>query len=97
MKLRDVLAVGVTAFVVVFVVQNLHSVEVQVLPWRLSVSAAILTLAPFLAGLLIGRTATLLPGRRSKPASIEQEKEKAPALPSGPDDRPRPDDAEPDK
>jgi uncharacterized integral membrane protein len=93
MKLRDLLAVVITAFVVIFVVQNLHSVEVQILPWRLSVSAAILTLAPFLIGLLIGRTATLFPTRRRSRRAIGEGEEQTPALPSGEDGSP-PSDAE---
>jgi len=71
-KVRDVVAVLVTAFVVVFVVQNLHVVDVQVLPWRVGVSVAILVLASFLAGLVIGRIATLLPTRRRSPPAVEE-------------------------
>lgn len=83
MKLRDVLAVVVTAFVVIFVVQNLHSVEVQILPWRINVSAAVLTLAPFLGGLVIGRMATLLPSRRRSRRAVEEGEGQTPALPPG--------------
>lgn len=71
-KVRDVVAVLVTAFVVVFVVQNLHGVEVQVLPWRVGVSVALLVLTSFLAGLVIGRTATLLPTRRRSQPAVEE-------------------------
>lgn len=49
------LAVAVLSSVIVLVaIQNLESVEVKFLAWRFEASVALLTLVPFLGGLLIG-------------------------------------------
>ncbi len=71
------LAVAVLSSVIVLVaIQNLNSVEVKFLAWRLEANVALLTLVPFLGGLLIGIWASVLGlwrRRRQRAAAEEAE------------------------
>ncbi len=76
------LAVAVLSSVIVLVaIQNLNSVEVKFLAWRLEANVALLTLVPFLGGLLIGIWASVLGlwrRRRQRAAAEEAEAEAVP-------------------
>ncbi len=65
-RLRLVGAVALTALVVVFAVQNLAHVTVEFLLWEFPASIALVVLAPFLLGLVVGTTAMALRGRKAR-------------------------------
>ena len=72
------LAVGLTAAVMLFAVQNLTSVPVAFLMWRTETSVSLIVLGPFLVGLLVGAVAGALRRGRASP--------KTPPTPPGPPD-----------
>jgi uncharacterized integral membrane protein len=65
-RFRYLAVVALTAAVLVFAAQNLHSVAVQFLIWELHTSVALITLVPFLVGLLVALLGRLLFGRRRR-------------------------------
>ncbi len=65
-RVRYFAVVVLTAAVLVLALQNLHGVTVDVLWWHFTTSVSIITLGPFLAGLLVGLVSAMLVARRSK-------------------------------
>ena len=66
-RIRLVLVAALTALVLLFALQNLHAVRIDVVFWQVEYSASLLVLGAFLAGLLVGGVATFYyKGRFSK-------------------------------
>lgn len=82
-RIRYFIVVVLTAAVIIFAMQNLHPVQVTFLVWGFETKVTLVTFVPFLAGLAVGALAALW-WRRSRPA---------PRSP-GPEEAPRPTDAE---
>lgn len=57
-RIRLVLVALLTALVLLFALQNLHAVPIDVLFWQVQYSASLLVLGSFLAGLAVGGVAT---------------------------------------
>jgi uncharacterized integral membrane protein len=57
-RMRLVLVAVLTALVLLFALQNLHAVRIDVVFWQVEYSASLLVLGAFLAGLLVGGVAT---------------------------------------
>jgi uncharacterized integral membrane protein len=65
-RIRDILVIVLTTAVVIFAMQNLHSVQVTFLLWGFEAKVTLVTFVPFLAGLVVG-AAAILWWRRSRP------------------------------
>ena len=66
-RMRLVLVAVLTALVLMFALQNLHAVRMDVVFWQVEYSASLLVLVSFLAGLIVGGLTTLYyKGRFSK-------------------------------
>jgi uncharacterized integral membrane protein len=66
-RIRLVLVAVLTALVLMFALQNLHAVRMDVVFWQVEYSASLLVLVSFLAGLLVGGVTTFYyKGRFSK-------------------------------
>jgi uncharacterized integral membrane protein len=63
-RLRYIMVVVLTAAVLVFAVQNLHTVSATALVWEVRTSVTLIVLGPFLIGLLAGVALTLVAQRR---------------------------------
>lgn len=57
-RIRLVLVALLTALVLLFALQNLHGVRIDVVVWQIEASASLLVLGSFLTGLLVGGVAT---------------------------------------
>ena len=53
-RLRLVLVAVLTALVLLFAVQNLHAVRIDIVFWQVQYSASLLVLGSFLTGLVVG-------------------------------------------
>jgi uncharacterized integral membrane protein len=53
-RIRLVLVAVMTALVLLFAVQNLHAVRIDVVFWQIQASASLLVLGSFLTGLVVG-------------------------------------------
>ncbi len=79
-RIRYATVALLSAAVVIFAVQNLvPPVEVQFLAWRFTTNVTLVTLVPFLAGLVVGGLGVLW-ARRRRPPDREPRPE-APARP----------------
>ncbi len=112
-RIRLVLVAVLTALVLLFALQNLHAVRIDVVFWQIEYSASLLVLGSFLVGLLVGGVATFYyKGRFSKEkkalmkavaaAAIAEEKaaeaeQKVKALPAETTPEPAPSEAEPER
>jgi uncharacterized integral membrane protein len=112
-RMRLVLVAVLTALVLLFALQNLHSVRIDVVFWQVEYSASLLVLGAFLAGLLVGGVTTFYyKGRFSKEkkalmkavaaAAIAEEKaaeaeQKVKALPAETTPESAPSEAEPER
>ena len=81
-RLKLIIMLGLTAVLVVFVVQNAAAYDVQFLFWNLSISGAALVFvsaaAGFLAGILVGGRISIS-GKRHNPAVKPHDNETAPS------------------
>ncbi len=57
-RIRLVLVAVLTALVLLFAVQNLHAVRIDIVFWQVAASASLLVLGSFLVGLLVGGVTT---------------------------------------
>ncbi len=112
-RMRLVLVAVLTALVLLFALQNLHAVRIDVVFWQVEYSASLLVLGSFLVGLLVGGVTTFYyRGRFSKEkkalekavaaATIAEEKaaeaeQKVKALPAETTPESAPSEAEPDR
>ena len=112
-RIRLVLVAVLTALVLLFALQNLHAVRIDVVFWQVEYSASLLVLGAFLAGLLVGGVTTFYyKGRFFKEkqalkkavaaAAVAKEKvaeaeQKVKALPAETTPEPAPSAAEPEK
>lgn len=58
-RIRLVLVAALTALVLLFALQNLQTVQIDIVLWEIGASASLLVLGSFLVGLLVGGLATL--------------------------------------
>jgi uncharacterized integral membrane protein len=58
-RIRLVLVAVLTALVLLFALQNLHAVRIDIVFWQIGASASLLVLGSFLVGLVVGGVATL--------------------------------------
>ncbi len=66
-RIRLVLVAVLTALVLMFALQNLHAVRMDIVFWQVEYSASLLVLVSFLTGLLVGGVTTFYyKGRFSK-------------------------------
>lgn len=63
-RVRLFLAVAMTAATLLFALQNLTTVDVDFLGWQFEASVSVISLTPFLLGLLVGGAAAFLSGRQ---------------------------------
>ena len=76
LRVREISLMLLTAAIIFFAGQNLHTVEVEFLFWIFQVPLALISLVPLLAGLVIGVAGTAITmGRRQR--SVEPEPEAA--------------------
>ncbi len=57
-RIRLVLVAVLTALVLLFALQNLHAVRIDVVFWQIEASASLLVLGSFLVGLVVGGVMT---------------------------------------
>lgn len=75
-RAREITLMLLTAAIIFFAGQNLHTVDVEFLFWTFPVPLALITLVPLLAGLVIGVAGTAITlGRRRRVAEPEPEAE----------------------
>jgi uncharacterized integral membrane protein len=74
-RVRYVGAVILTALILIFALQNLEGVHVDLLFWEVSASVALIALGPFLVGLVVGSAATFIRARRARAKEIKASKE----------------------
>lgn len=105
-RIRLVLVAALTALVLLFALQNLHAVRIDVVFWQVEYSASLLVLGSFLVGLLVGGVTTFYyRGRFSKEkkalekavAAAAMAEEKVKALPAETTPESAPSEAEPDR
>jgi uncharacterized integral membrane protein len=65
-SMRYIGVVILTALILVFALQNLEAVSVDLLFWNVSASVALIALAPFLVGLVVGSAASFLRRRQAR-------------------------------
>ncbi|UCF42029.1 MAG: LapA family protein [Gemmatimonadota bacterium] len=57
-RVRLVLVAVMTALVLLFALQNLHTVRIDIVLWQVGASASLLVLGSFLVGLIVGGVTT---------------------------------------
>lgn len=74
-RIRYIGAVILTALILIFALQNLEGVQVDLLFWEVSASVALIALGPFLVGLVVGSAATFIRARRARARELDVQKE----------------------
>jgi uncharacterized integral membrane protein len=92
-RMRLVLVAVLTALVLLFALQNLHAVRIDVVFWQVEYSASLLVLVAFLAGLAVGGVTTFYykgrffkekKARRKAVAAAAEAEQIVKALPASP-------------
>jgi uncharacterized integral membrane protein len=82
-RFRYIGAVLLTALVLVFALQNLNAVPIDLLFWRASASVALIALAPFLVGLVVASAASFLRARKARTGELKAPKDMSELEPGG--------------
>jgi uncharacterized integral membrane protein len=105
-RMRLVLVAVLTALVLLFALQNLHAVRIDVVFWQVEYSASLLVLVAFLAGLAVGGVTTFYykgrffkekKARRKAVAAAAEAEQIVKALPAEGTPESVPSEAEPEK
>lgn len=85
-RIRAIGLILLTAVIMLFAGQNLHSVEVTLLAWTFNVTAALIALVPLLAGLLVGAGSAITAryrGRRKEREKLRERESREAEPPEG--------------